>query len=61
VDAAERAMMDAEFDEADVEVLSDIVGRLGFADVGEFGLRWHDCEAFLHRLGYRTTVTVSTA
>jgi len=61
VDWSERAMMDAEFDEADVEVLSDIIGRLGLADVAEFGLRWQDCEAFLRRLGFRATVTVSTA
>ena len=40
VDWAERALMDAEFDEADTEVLSDIIGRLGLADVAEFGLRW---------------------
>ncbi len=61
VDWAERAMMDAKFDEADLEVLSDIIGRLGLADVAEFGLRWQDCEDFLRRLGYRATVTVSTA
>jgi hypothetical protein len=60
VDWSERAMMDAEFDEADIEVLSDIIGRLGLADVAEFGLRWQDCEEFLRRLGYRATVTVST-
>ena len=61
VDWAERAMMDAEFDEADIEVLSDIIGRLGLADVAEFGLRWQDSEEFLRRLGYRATVTVSHA
>jgi hypothetical protein len=60
VDWAERAMMDAEFDEADVEILSEIIGRLGLADVAEFGLRWQDCEEFLRRLGYRATVTVSS-
>jgi hypothetical protein len=60
VDWAERAMMDAEFDGADIEVLSDIIGRLGLADVAEFGLRWQDCEEFLRRLGYRAKVIVST-
>jgi hypothetical protein len=59
VDWAEHAMMDADFDEADTEVLSEIVGRLGLADVAEFGLRWQDCEEFLRRLGYRATVNVS--
>ena len=52
-------MMDAEFAPADGELLADIVGRLGLADVAEFGLRWQDCEEFLRRLGYRATVTVS--
>ena len=60
VDWAERAMMDADFDEAETDLLSDIVGRLGLADVAEFGLRWQDCEEFLRRLGYRAKVIVST-
>ena len=60
VDWAERAMMEAEFEEADIEVLSDIIGRLGLADVAEFGLRWQDCEEFLRRLGYRAKVIVSS-
>ncbi len=61
VDWAERAVMDADFDEADTELLADIVGRLGLADVAEFGLRWQDSEEFLRRLGYRAKVIVSTA
>jgi len=40
VDWAERAMMDADFDEAETDLLADIIGRLGLADVAEFGLRW---------------------
>ena len=59
VDWAERAMMDADFDQADMDLLSDIVGRLGLADVAEFGLRWQDCEEFLCRLGYKAKVIVS--
>jgi hypothetical protein len=61
VDWAEGAMMNAQFDPTDAELLSDIVGRVGLADVAEFGLRWQDCEEFLRRLGYRATVTVSHA
>jgi hypothetical protein len=60
VDWAERAMMDADFDDTEVDLLSDIVGRLGLADVAEFGLRWQDCEEFLRRLGYRAKVIVSS-
>ena len=60
VDWAERAIMDAGFAEADADLLTDIVGRLGLADVAEFGLRWQDCEEFLRRLGYRAKVIVSS-
>ena len=60
VDWAECAMMDADFDETYMDVLSDIIGRLGLADVAEFGLRWQDCEEFLRRLGYRAKVIVSS-
>ena len=60
VDWAERAMMEAGFHEPDVDLLTDIVGRLGLADVAEFGLRWQDCEEFLRRLGYRAKVIVSS-
>ena len=59
VDWAEHAIMEADFDEVDVDLLTDIVGRLGLADVAEFGLRWQDCEEFLRRLGYRAKVIVS--
>lgn len=52
-------MTDGEFDDADNNLLSEIVGRLRLADVAEFGLRWQDCEELLRRLGYRAIVTVS--
>lgn len=58
VDWAERAVMDTEFDEEDIDMLSDIVARLGLADVADFGLRWEDCESFLRKLGYRARVEV---
>lgn len=61
VDWAERAVMDADFDVPDADLLADIVGRLGLADVAEFGLRWEDCENFLRRLGYRAHVEVEAA
>jgi hypothetical protein len=58
VDWAERAMMEEEFDEGDLDTIRDITSRLGLADVREFGLTSEDCEGFLSRLGYRTTVDV---
>lgn len=61
VDWAERAMMDEEFPDQDFETIRDITGRLGLADVREFGLTWEDCEGYLSRLGYRTKIGVVQA
>jgi hypothetical protein len=58
VDWAERALLDGEFADQDMEALRFVVSRLGVADVRAFGLTWEDCEALLQRLGYRTRVEV---
>ena len=58
VDWAEFAMMEADFEGHDFEILRDIVSHLGLADVSAFGMTWEDCEDFLSRLGYQVTVTV---
>jgi len=59
VDWAETAIMEADFEEKDFEILRDIVSRLGLADVKAFGISWEDCEDFLSRLGYCVSLTVS--
>ncbi len=58
---AEDAMMEEEFDERDLEVLREVVGRIGVANVKEFGLTWEDCEAFLSHLGYQVQIQVTEA
>mgnify|MGYP001579775409 CR=1 FL=1 len=58
VDWAEHAMMEAEFDERDLDTIRDITSRLGLADVRELGLACKDCEGYLARLGYRAKVDV---
>ena len=58
---AENAMMEAEFDEREVELITPIVARLGLADVKEFGVTWDDCYSFLGQLGYQVNVVVSKA
>ena len=58
VDWAEHAMMEAEFEERDLETIRDITSRIGLADVREFGLTWEDCEGYLARLGYRAKVDI---
>jgi hypothetical protein len=61
VDWAEKALMDAEFDERDFDTLTDVVTRLGVADVRAFGLGWEDCEDLLRNLGYGVRVEVLPA
>ena len=59
VDWAESAMIEADFEEQDFEMLRDIISRIGLADVRAFGMTWEDCEDFLSRLGYRVSITIS--
>jgi cobyrinic acid a,c-diamide synthase len=59
VDWAERALMEGDLDERDLEVLRESLARLGLADVKAFGLSWEECEQLLARLGYRIQVQVS--
>ncbi len=56
VDWAENILCDGELEQQDAELLSDILARLGLADVREFGLSWEDCSNFLARLGYQLQV-----
>ena len=56
---AEDMIREADFDKADSQLLRGILGRVGLADVKEFGLSWEDCYEFLHQLGHTATVTVS--
>ena len=59
VDWAESAMMEADFEENDFEIVRNIVSRVGLGDVKAFGITWEDCEDFLSQLGYRLSVKVS--
>jgi len=59
VDWAESVMMEADFEEQNIEMLREIVSRMGLADVRAFGISWEDCEGFLSRLGYQVSIQVS--
>jgi len=61
VDWAELAMCDGEFDEAQNTVLSDIVARIGVADVRAFGLTWEECREMLSALGFSAKVDLVAA
>ncbi|MBW8036499.1 MAG: hypothetical protein FVQ79_12960 [Planctomycetes bacterium] len=59
VDWAEWAMMEPEFEEKDAELLREVIGYLGLADVKAFGLTWEDFENFLLRLGYQIKILIN--
>jgi hypothetical protein len=56
VDWAENILCDGEVEARDAELLTQIVARLGLADVRAFGLSWDDCYDFLVQLGYAVRV-----
>ncbi|MGD1083615.1 MAG: hypothetical protein ABSA47_02555 [Verrucomicrobiota bacterium] len=58
VDWSERALMEGQFAEQDASTLSEVVSRLGVADVRAFGLGWEDCEELLRKLGFTSRVEV---
>jgi hypothetical protein len=54
-------MCDGDFDEAQSAVLSDIVARIGVADVRAFGLTWEECREMLSSLGLSAKVDLVAA
>jgi cobyrinic acid a,c-diamide synthase len=56
VDWAENAINESTVDPKAADVLSDVIARIGVADVEGFGLSWEDCYDFLSRLGYKVEV-----
>jgi hypothetical protein len=56
VDWSEEAMMEADFDVNDITIIRNVIARLGFAHIREFGLSWEDCEDLIGQLGYHTCV-----
>lgn len=52
VNWAEEAFMEGNIQDEDPEIIRDILGRLGLADVKEFGLFWDDCNSYMKKLGY---------
>lgn len=61
VEWAEHAMNEEAFAAAELEVLREVVPRLGVADVRAFGLAWEDCEEILRKLGYAARIDVVAA
>ena len=53
IDWAETTLLKSDFADSDLQLLTEVLGKIGLADVRNFGLAWEDCEAMLHKLGYR--------
>ena len=56
VDWAESAIMQGGFEMGSEETLRNVLGKLGLADVNNFGLLWEDCEQLMKQLGYKVKV-----
>ena len=59
VDWAERMICEGDFEESHLELIRDILGHIGLADVKEFGLTWDDCYEYLKKLGYQVNIEVT--
>jgi len=57
VDWAEESLCEADLDPAYTELLSDVLARIGLADVKAFGLSWESCVSLLSHLGHQPRVT----
>jgi len=58
VDWAENAIMRGNAEEAYSKEIMKALGRIGVADVKEFGLLWEDCEKITEQLGFVLKVNV---
>ena len=61
VNWAEHVISEEEFDAEDENLLMEVLGLLGLADVKAFGLTWEDCESMMNKLGYQINVEASLA
>ena len=61
VDWPETAIMERNLAEKDMDVLMEVLGKLGLSDVRSFGLTWEDCQALMKHLGYSLQVEMEAA
>ena len=56
VNWAEAAILEGGFETGSEETIRNVLGKLGLADVNNFGLLWEDCEQLMTQLGYKVKV-----
>ncbi len=59
VDWSENVLSHGDIADDDIEVVSEVVARLGVADVKNFGLLWEECDSLLQKLGYELKAEVN--
>ena len=61
VDWAEKSMIDTELEAGYEKVIMQALGKIGVADVKDFGLLWEDCESITEQLGFVIKVDLEKA
>jgi len=56
VDWAENALMEADIQGEEIELVRETLAKIGLSDVKEFGLFWEDCNDMMKKLGYELRV-----
>ena len=56
VNWAEGAVMNGGFEPGSEDTIRQVLGKLGLANVSDFGLLWEDCEQLMQQLGYKMKV-----
>ena len=59
VDWSENAIMRGKYQDNEIKTLTEILGRIGLADVKAFGLFWDDCLQMMNSLGYKIKIEAS--
>ena len=53
---AETAIMEGGFEPGSESEIRQVLGKLGLADVNNFGMLWEDCEQLMGQLGYKMKI-----
>ena len=61
VEWSEIAIQNGDVEQGDSKTIMQALGRLGVADVKEFGILWEDCETIMRSLGYEIKVNAILA
>lgn len=53
---AEDSILAGGFETGSETVIRNVLGKLGAADLNNFGLLWEDCENLMNQLGYKVKI-----